>query len=210
MKIEIWSDIMCPFCYIGKRHLETALASFPGETIEIQWKSFQLDPTITAQPGKNVYTYLAERKGLSLDESKNMHQGVVERAAEVGLDFRFEKAIIANSFDAHRLLHFAKINGLGNELKEQLLAAYFTEGKDFGNHQTLIEIGVSVGLKSEEISTVLSSNLFSEAVQKDIHEAQEIGVQGVPFFVFDRKYAISGAQPIEVFQETITACLVKD
>jgi protein disulfide-isomerase len=121
MKIEIWSDIMCPFCYIGKRHLELALQQFPEMEVELVWKSFQLDPTITPQPGKDVYSYLAERKGMSLEESKQMHQHVVDRAAEVGLVYNYDNAIIANSFDAHRLLHLAKRNGKGNELKEKLL-----------------------------------------------------------------------------------------
>ncbi|MFN6074997.1 MAG: DsbA family protein [Fluviicola sp.] len=209
MKIEIWSDIMCPFCYIGKRHLELALQQFPEMEVELVWKSFQLDPTITPQPGKDVYSYLAERKGMSLEESKQMHQHVVDRAAEVGLVYNYDKAIIANSFDAHRLLHLAKRNGKGNELKEKLLAAYFTEGKDFGDKQVLTQLGLEVGLKEEDIHTVLYTDMYAREFQADIQEAQEIGVRGVPFFVFDRKYAVSGAQPIEAFVETIQAVLQK-
>ncbi|MFN5984105.1 MAG: DsbA family protein, partial [Fluviicola sp.] len=170
---------------------------------------FQLDPTITPQPGKDVYSYLAERKGMSLEESKQMHQHVVDRAAEVGLVYNYDKAIIANSFDAHRLLHLAKRNGKGNELKEKLLAAYFTEGKDFGDKQVLTQLGLEVGLKEEDIHTVLYTDMYAREFQADIQEAQEIGVRGVPFFVFDRKYAVSGAQPIEAFVETIQAVLQK-
>ena len=209
MKIEVWSDIMCPFCYIGKRHLELALQQFPEMEVELVWKSFQLDPTITPQPGKDVYSYLAERKGMSLEESKQMHQHVVDRAAEVGLVYNYDNAIIANSFDAHRLLHLAKRNGKGNELKEKLLAAYFTEGKDFGDKQVLTQLGLEVGLKEEDIHTVLFTDMYAREFQADIQEAQEIGVRGVPFFVFDRKYAVSGAQPIEAFVETIQAVLQK-
>lgn len=209
MKIEVWSDIMCPFCYIGKRHLELALQQFPDMEVELVWKSFQLDPTITPQPGKDVYSYLAERKGMSLEESKQMHQHVVDRAAEVGLVYNYDKAIIANSFDAHRLLHLAKRNGKGDQLKEKLLAAYFTEGKDFGDKATLTSLGQEVGLKEEDIHTVLFTDMYAREVQSDIQEAQEIGVRGVPFFVFDRKYAVSGAQPIEAFVETIQAVLEK-
>lgn len=209
MKIEVWSDIMCPFCYIGKRHLELALQQFPEMEVELVWKSFQLDPTITPQPGKDVYSYLAERKGMSLEESKQMHQHVVDRAAEVGLVYNYDNAIIANSFDAHRLLHLAKRNGKGNELKEKLLAAYFTEGKDFGDKQVLTQLGLEVGLKEEDIHTVLFTDMYALEFQADIQEAQEIGVRGVPFFVFDRKYAVSGAQPIEAFVETIQAVLQK-
>lgn len=209
MKIEVWSDIMCPFCYIGKRHLELALQQFPDMEVELVWKSFQLDPTITPQPGKDVYSYLAERKGMSLEESKQMHQHVVDRAAEVGLLYNYDKAIIANSFDAHRLLHLAKRNGKGDQLKEKLLAAYFTEGKDFGDKQVLTQLGLEVGLKEEDIHTVLFTDMYAREVQSDIQDAQEIGVRGVPFFVFDRKYAVSGAQPIEAFVETIQAVLQK-
>lgn len=209
MKIEVWSDIMCPFCYIGKRHLEHALQQFPDLEVELVWKSFQLDPTITPQPGKDVYSYLAERKGMSLEESKLMHQHVVDRAAEVGLTYNYDKAIIANSFDAHRLLHLAKRNGKGNELKEKLLAAYFTEGKDFGDKQVLTQLGLEVGLNEPDIHTVLFTDMYSREVHSDVQEAQEIGVRGVPFFVFDRKYAVSGAQPIDAFIQTIQAVLEK-
>src|SRR5687767_2224054 len=118
MKIEVWSDIMCPFCYIGKRHLEAALSAFPDEQFEIEWKSFQLDPSIEPQPDKNVYEYLAERKGMSVEESRQMHAGVVARAAEVGLDYHFEKAVISNSLTAHRLIQLAKTKGLGDAMEE--------------------------------------------------------------------------------------------
>ena len=209
MKIEVWSDIMCPFCYIGKRHLELALQQFPEMEVELVWKSFQLDPTITPQPGKDVYSYLAERKGMSLEDSKQMHKNVVDRAAEVGLVYNYDKAIIANSFDAHRLLHLAKRNGKGDQLKEKLLVAYFTEGKDFGDKQVLTQLGVEVGLNEPDILTVLYTDMYAREVQSDIQEAQEIGVRGVPFFVFDRKYAVSGAQAIEAFVETIQAVLEK-
>ena len=208
MKIEIWSDIMCPFCYIGKRHLETALSNFPNEQFEIEWKSFQLDPTIVPQPGKNVYEYLAERKGMSVEESKQMHAGVVARAAEVGLDYQFEKAVISNSFDAHRIIQLAKIKGLGDAMEETFFKAYFTEGRDLNDKDTLMELGVGVGLNALDIKDVLEDETqFASAVKHDISEAQQIGVRGVPFFVFDRKYAVSGAQPIEHFEQTIQEVL---
>lgn len=204
MKIEIWSDIMCPFCYIGKRHLETALSQFPDQHFEIEWKSFQLDPTIVPQPGKNVYEYLAERKGMSVEESKQMHTGVVARAAEVGLDYQFEKAVISNSFDAHRLIQLAKTKGFGDAIEETFFKAYFTEGRDLNDKDTLMELCVGIGLNALDIKEVLEDETrFANAVRNDISEAQQIGVRGVPFFVFDRKYAISGAQPIEYFLQTI-------
>ncbi|AEA43620.1 DsbA family oxidoreductase [Fluviicola taffensis] len=208
MKIEVWSDIMCPFCYIGKRHLEAALSHFPDEQFEIEWKSFQLDPTIVPQPNKNVYEYLAERKGMSVEESKQMHAGVVARAAEVGLDYHFEKAVISNSFQAHRLIQLAKTKGLGDAVEETFFKAYFTDGRDLNDADTLMELCVGVGLNPLDIKDVLADErLFASAVNNDISEAQQIGVRGVPFFVFDRKYAVSGAQPIEQFEETIKTVL---
>lgn len=204
MKIEIWSDIMCPFCYIGKRQLETALKEFPGNDFEIEWKSFQLDPTITPQSGKDVYTFLAERKGISVEQSIEMHKGVVERAKSVGLDYHFDKAIISNSLTAHRIIHLAKSKKLGDEMEEIFFNAYFTEGKDLSDIQTLIALGIQAGLDSGEVQEVVENeNLYLSDVKGDIKEAQEIGVQGVPFFVFDRKYAVSGAQPVEAFVNTI-------
>ena len=210
MKIEIWSDIMCPFCYIGKRHLEAALRAFPNEQFEIEWKSFQLDPTMTSQPGKNVYEYLAERKGISLEESRQMHSGVVNRAAEAGLDYQFEKAVISNSFDAHRIIQLAKTKGLGDAMEETFFKAYFTDGRDLNDQVTLMELAVGVGLNALDIKEVLEDERrFADAVRNDISEGQQIGVRGVPFFVFDRKYAISGAQPIEHFEQTIKEVLTQ-
>jgi predicted DsbA family dithiol-disulfide isomerase len=204
MKIEIWSDIMCPFCYIGKRQLETALAEFPDSEFEIEWKSFQLDPTITPQSGKDVYTFLAERKGISVNQSIEMHKGVVERAKNVGLDYHFDKAIISNSLTAHRIIHLAKSKNLGDEMEEIFFKAYFTEGRDLNDASTLIELGTKAGLDSEEVKKVTEDeSLYLNDVHSDIHEANQIGVQGVPFFVFDRKYAVSGAQPVEAFVQTI-------
>ncbi|WP_035652405.1 MULTISPECIES: DsbA family oxidoreductase [unclassified Flavobacterium] len=208
MKIEIWSDIMCPFCYIGKRQLESALAKFPENEFEIEWKSFQLDPTITPQSGKDVFTFLAERKGMSVEQSIEMHKSVTERAKSVGLDYHFEKAIISNSLEAHRIIHLAKTKNLGDEMEEIFFSAYFTEGRDLNDGPTLLELGEKAGLKKEEILEVLQNeDLYLQDVHHDIKEAQEIGVQGVPFFVFDRKYAISGAQPVEAFVNTINEVL---
>ncbi|OIV40909.1 DsbA family oxidoreductase [Flavobacterium johnsoniae] len=204
MKIEIWSDIMCPFCYIGKRQLETALAEFPNNDFEIEWKSFQLDPTIEPQSGKDVYTFLAERKGISVEQSREMHKGVVERAKSVGLDYNFDKAVISNSLTSHRIIHLAKKNNLGDEMEEIFFKAYFTEGRDLNDASTLIELGEKAGLNANEVKEVIENEtLYLSDVKGDIKEAQEIGVQGVPFFVFDRKYAVSGAQPVEAFVQTI-------
>lgn len=206
MKVEVWSDIMCPFCYIGKRHYESALGRFEGRNhVEIEWHSYQLDPTIPKNiPAKeNVYQYLAHKKGISYEQSAKMHDRVIEMAKNAGLDYRFDKAIVANSFDAHRLIQLAKTKGLGDAAEERLFRAYFTEGKDFGDHTTLVSIGKEIGLNEEEINSALVSETYAEKVEQDIQEAAEIGVQGVPFFVFDRKYAVSGAQPPEYFLQAL-------
>jgi protein disulfide-isomerase len=188
--------------------LESALAEFPNKEFEIEWKSFQLDPTITPQSGKDVFTFLAERKGISVEESKEMHKGVTERAKSVGLDYNFEKTIISNSLEAHRIIQLAKTKNLGDEMEEIFFKAYFTEGRDLNDGPTLIELAMKSGLDQVQVLEVLKDEtLFLENVQNDISEAQEIGVQGVPFFVFDRKYAVSGAQPIENFVQTIKEVL---
>lgn len=204
MKIEIWSDIMCPFCYIGKRQLEKALEEFPNEEFEIEWKSFQLDPSITPQSGKDVYMFLAERKGISIEQSVEMHKGVVERAKNVGLDYHFDKAIISNSLTAHRIIQLAKSKSLGDQMEEIFFKAYFTDGRDLNDDSTLMELASQAGLNPADVQEVVQNeNLYLKEVKADIDEAHEIGVQGVPFFVFDRKYAISGAQPLETFVQTI-------
>jgi predicted DsbA family dithiol-disulfide isomerase len=201
MKIEIWSDIMCPFCYIGKRHFEEALKQFPDtDKIEIEWHSFQLDPSLPKPASDlSVYEYLAQRKGMSVEQSKAMHKNVVEMAAAAGLNYDFDKTVVANSFDAHRLIQFAKTKHLGDEAEERLFKAYFTEGKDMCDTSTLLELAKDIGLNEAETKEVLNSNSYSAEVKKDIEEAAQIGVTGVPFFVFDRKYAVSGAQPSSSF-----------
>jgi len=204
MKIEIWSDVMCPFCYIGKRKLEAALQQFDNSgKLSIEWKSFQLDPSMKSEPGKSINQYLAERKGWTLDHARQMNNHVTGMAREVGLTYDFDKAVIGNSFDAHRLIQMAKQQGLGDVAEERLFKAYFTEGKDFADRTILVQLGTEIGLDAAAVSKMLESGEYADAVMRDIHEAEQIGVTGVPFFVFDRKYAISGAQPVEVFVKTL-------
>jgi len=200
VKIDIWSDIMCPFCYIGKRKLEGALKQFDHkDDVEIEWHSFQLDPEMKPQPGKSLHQYLAERKGQSLEWSVKVHEQMTQTAKAEGLEYNFDKAVIANSFDAHRVIHLAKKHGLGDAAKERILRAYFTEGKNVSDHATLVELGKDAGLNADEVADMLRGNDFATEVHKDIEQSQELGINGVPFFVFDNKYAISGAQPTEVF-----------
>lgn len=197
---------MCPFCYIGKRNYEAGLKQFADSSqIEIIWKSFQLDPTIPqeADGTENVYQYLAGRKGMSYEQSVQMHDSVVATAQKAGLEYNFEKAVIANSFNAHRMIQLAKTKGLGDAAEERLFYAYFTEGKNVGNSSILVELGKDIGLTEAEVKTALTDDAYAYNVQQDVQEAQQLGVRGVPFFVFDRKYAISGAQPPQAFLETL-------
>ncbi|MEP7372645.1 MAG: DsbA family oxidoreductase [Chitinophagaceae bacterium] len=200
MKVEIWSDVMCPFCYIGKRRFEKALEQFPGrDDIELVWKSFQLNPAMKTEPGKNINQYLSEVKGWSLIQAKQANDYVTSMAKEMGLNYDFDKAVVANSFDAHRLLQLAKVNGKGDAMEEQLFNAYFTEGKNIADHDTLIQLATTIGLEHDEVKKVLNSNDYTEAVERDIYEARQIGVRGVPYFVLNDRYAVSGAQATETF-----------
>lgn len=204
LKVQIWSDVMCPFCYIGKRRIEGALANFAHkDKVEIEWKSFQLDASFKASPKDNIVDHLAVKYGKDTTWAQEMVDNMTQNAKNSGLDFHFEKAILANSHNAHRLLHLAKKYNLGNELKELLLKAYLTDGKDVNNLETLSTLGQEVGLEKTIVDEVLHSDAYSDEVKNDIATAQNIGVQGVPFFVFDNKYAVSGAQPEEVFIQAL-------
>ena len=202
--VEIWSDVMCPFCYIGKRKFEQALEQFPGnDAVEVEWKSFQLNPDMKTEPSKNINEYLAEHKGISLARAKEMNERVTAMAAEVELTYDLGRAVVANSFDAHRLSHFAKKHGRQDAVEERLFKAYFTEGKNTADHGTLVSLAVEAGLNAEEVRAMLAGTEFSDDVNRDIYEASQVGARGVPFFVFDNKYAVSGAQPSELFLQVL-------
>lgn len=204
MKVEIWSDIVCPFCYIGKRKFEKALEEFNAkDRVEIIWRSFQLDPDMEYVPEQSVHEYLGRRKGGTTADGRRMNDSMAGMAKEVGLDYDFDNAIINNTLDAHRLLHFAKERNVQNEMKERLFKAYYTEGKNIGDKETLAQLAEEVGLAANEVKTVLSGDAFVDAVRQDQYEAQQVGVRGVPFFVFNDKYAVSGAQPSEVFAQVL-------
>jgi len=204
MKVEIWSDVMCPFCYIGKRRFENALQQFPfKDQIEIEWKSFQLNPNIKYEPGKNINQFLAEHKGISIERAKEMNDYVTNMAAAEGLRYDFEQAVVANSFDAHRFSHLAAKHGKGDAAEESLFKAYFTEGKNISDRDTLVELGENIGLNKEEVKQTLESDNYANEVQNDIAEAEALGIRGVPFFVLDRKYAVSGAQSADAFVQAL-------
>lgn len=205
MKVEIWSDVMCPFCYIGKRRFESALAE-SGIQADVEWKSFQLNPDLS-KDGRSVTQYLADVKGWTIDYARQVNEHVAGMAKESGLEFNFDRAVIANSFDAHRLSHFAKEQGKQDELEERLFAAYFTEGKDTSDHATLLDLAAEAGLDRTQAANVLSSSAYADEVKQDIRLAAELGIRGVPFFVFDRRLAVSGAQAVEVFKGALSRAL---
>ncbi|MCR2821613.1 DsbA family oxidoreductase [Lederbergia panacisoli] len=201
MKIEVWSDFVCPFCYIGKRRLEKALAEFPHrDKVEVEFRSFELDPNSPKEQNKNIHEVLASKYGVSVEEAKRMNESVGEQARSAELTFNFEQMIPANTFDAHRLAHYAKSEGKDAPLTEILLKAYFTESKKLSDKNTLADLAETVGLDREKAMSILNDeNAFADDVRSDERTAQQIGVRGVPFFVINEKYAISGAQAPETF-----------
>ncbi|MGG3888829.1 DsbA family oxidoreductase [Metabacillus fastidiosus] len=204
MKIEVWSDFACPFCYIGKRRLEEALMNFPHKNeVDILFKSFELDPNASLDTELSINEILAKKYGMSIEKAKAMNASVGQQAAAVGLTFEFDNMKPTNTFNAHRLAKLAESKGKGKEMIERLLKAYFTNSEHIGNHDVLLKIAEEIGLSREDVKSILDSDDFAEHVRADETEAREIGVQGVPFFVINRKYAISGAQPVEVFNDTL-------
>lgn len=204
MKIEIWSDVVCPFCYIGKRNLEQALAQFPNrDKLEITWKSFLLDPSLPHTAEDSYADYLVKRKGLSLAQVNGMILGITQTGKKAGLDFNFDKSVLVNSYKAHQFIQFAKTLGLGSQAEEVLFEAFFSSGKDTANIKVLLQLGETIGLNTEELAYVLENNTFATQMEEEIKKAKKLGVNGVPYFVFNQKYAISGAQPPEVFLSSI-------
>lgn len=201
MKIEVWSDYVCPFCYIGKRRLEEALAQFPQrDNVEVEFKSFELDPNTSLYSGQSIHEALAAKYRMSVEEAKRANENVGQHAASVGLTFNFDEMKPTNTFDAHRLTKYAQTVGKEKELTEKLLHSYFTESKLVSDHDTLIEIGKSVGLEeNQQREVLLDKTKFANDVRIDEAIANQIGVTGVPYFVINQKYSISGAQPTETF-----------
>ncbi|KGX86630.1 DsbA family oxidoreductase [Pontibacillus litoralis] len=199
MNIKVWSDFVCPFCYIGKRRLEEALQQFPHrEEVQIEFKSFELDPQAPKDTDMTEAEILSKKYGVSVEKAKQMTEQVAQQAEAVGLVFAFETMIPTNTFDAHRLAKLAKVKGKEAEITEKLFYAHFTESKHIGDVETLLHIADAVGLDREEVEHVLHSpDEYASDVREDEKRAHAIGVQGVPFFVVNDKYAISGAQPAE-------------
>ena len=200
MKVEIWSDVVCPWCYIGKRRFERALEAFEGrDEVEVEWRSFQLNPDQPKGAVDDHAAYLAAKMGATPAQIEQMNERVVGLAAAEGLEYHFETYRVINTIDAHRFLHLAKAHGLGNEAHERLLRAQLVEGQHLEDYGTLARLAGEIGLDEAEAAEALASGGYADSVALDFGEARELGINAVPFFVLDRKYGIPGAQPSEVF-----------
>ena len=197
MLIEIWSDVACPFCFVGKRHLEAALAQFPhADEVDVAWRSFQLAPDMPTDLDVGMDEMLASKYGKTVEEARAMNQGVTDMAAEAGIEFQLDRGRPTNTFDAHRLIHLAGSRDLQDAMKERLLRAYFCEGELISDHDALVRLGADVGLDAVEVGQMLEGDDFADAVHVDLAAAGELGLNGVPAFVFDRAVLVSGAQPV--------------
>jgi predicted DsbA family dithiol-disulfide isomerase len=204
MELEIWSDIACPWCYIGKRRLERGLAQFEhADEVTVTWRSFELDPDAPAEREGELAGHLARKYGMPIEQARESQRGLTEMAAEEGLGFRFDLARSGNTFDGHRLVHLAAEHGLQEPMKERLLQAYFTEGRLISAPETLMAIGTGAGLPAAEIQALLDGDRFADEVRADEQAAARLGVSGVPTFIVDRKVGVTGAQPPELILEML-------
>ena len=204
MRVEIWSDVVCPWCYVGKRRFETALAAFPHrEQVEVVWRSFELDPGAPAERVGDYAQLLADKYGFPVEQGRQMIDTMTQTAAVEGLDFRFDRARVGNTFDAHRLLHLAHARGVQDAVKERLVHATFTEGEPIGDAETLVRLVTEAGLDADEARAVLAGDRYAAEVRADEAQARAYGISGVPFFVIDGKYGVNGAQPAEAIGEVL-------
>ena len=213
MKIEIWSDYACPYCYIGERQLEKALENFSDrEDIEISFKSFELDPSASYKTTTNTRERISEKYRISTEKAQQMIDSITEYAKSVGLDFNYDTVRYTNTFGAHRIAKYAETKGKGIEISEKLLHAYFTENKQMSDHKVLTDIAIEIGLDKLEVEDILKGEelKFAEDVRNDEYEASRLGIHAVPFFVINEKYSISGAQPQEVFEQAIEKALKEE
>ncbi len=205
MKVDIWSDIRCPFCYVGKKKFEKALSQFPNaDKIEVQWHSFQLDPSLKTQVDLNSYEYFSKIKGVTVEEARSMFQHAANAGKEVDIEFNFANSKVANSYRGHLLLQLGNQKNVANELEELLFKAQFVESKNIDDLEVLKEIGAQVGLSPEDVEVAMSSDEFAHGVSQDGLMARQLGINSVPFFVFNNRYAISGAQQPELFLQILT------
>lgn len=204
MKIEIWSDFVCPFCYIGKRRLELALDKFEYKNeVKVVFRSFELDPNAKKEYSENIHELIAKKYSIPLEQAKASNNKLVNQAKELGLNYNFDDLQPTNTFDAHRLVHYAKSENKINELTERLLKAYFVDSLNLSDHEVLSKLALEIGLDVNKALSILKSDKYTSDVRADEELASNIGVTGVPFFVFNNKYAVSGAQPPELLLEVL-------
>jgi predicted DsbA family dithiol-disulfide isomerase len=204
VNVEIWSDVVCPWCYVGKRNFEMALAEFEHrDDVTVTFRSFELDPSAPPEREGPYAVHLARKYGMSEDQARNMIESMTKTGARAGVVLDFEKARPGNTFDAHRLLHLAAEKGLQEALKERLLRANFTEGEPVGNRETLVRLAGEVGIAVDEASAVLESDAYAADVRADEELAMDLGISAVPFFVIDRKFGIPGAQAPDVISQAL-------
>ena len=210
MKVEIWSDVMCPYCYLGKNQFEIALNQFEGkDDVSITWRSFELNPDIVFDENNDLYSYLSKMKGMNRTDIENNFNRLAEQGKTLNIDFQFAKAKVMNSRNAHKLIQFAKNQHLQNEIEEALFYAYFTEGKNVQDENILEEIAINIGLKFANFTEIIGSEELNNLVIQDQYMAQQVGARGVPFFVFDQAYAVSGAQGEESFLHVLNTVAEK-
>jgi predicted DsbA family dithiol-disulfide isomerase len=204
VKVEIWSDVVCPWCYIGKRRFEAALDRFDDAAdVHVIWRSFQLNPAQPRGVRESHDEHLRQKLGATLEQVRTMNERVVSLAAAEGLDYDFERYQVINTFDAHRVAHLAQAHGLGDPIQERFLRAQLVEGEVLDDPDTLVRLSAEVGVDGDEVRAVLATDRYAAEVAADIGEAREIGVNGVPFFVIDRRYGIAGAQPAELLLQAL-------
>ncbi|MCD0446074.1 DsbA family oxidoreductase [Glycomyces sp. A-F 0318] len=208
--VDVWSDVMCPFCYMGDTLLAQAVERFPhGDAVTVRYHSFQLMPELSKEP-VDLVDLLVEKRGFPRDQVAGMHANVTERAAALGLDYRLDRAVTVNSRDAHRLSHFAAAGGRQNEMVHRLFRAYFTDGLNIADHASLADMAAEVGLDRDGAMEALKSGAFDDAVEADLRQARELGISGVPFFVLNDKYAVSGAQSVDAFLKALNTAWKTD
>lgn len=204
MKIEIWSDVVCPWCYIGKRRFEQALSQFEhADEVEVTWRSFELDPSAPVVRTESHAEHLARKYGVSPAQVAAMDARLIGEASKDGLEFHLAESKGGNTFDAHRLIHFAAERGRAGEMKERLMRAYFTEGAAIGERAELVRLATDVGLDEAEVKAMLSSDRLASEVRADEARARAFGISGVPFFAIDERYGVSGAQPADVLLDVL-------
>lgn len=207
MRVDIWSDVVCPFCYIGKKRLEAA-AQEAGIELEVHWHSFQLDPEAPVRQEVSNSERLAQKYGRTVAEVEEMQRNIAEIAKAEGIEFNWEGANSGNTFNAHRLIHLAQSKGLGNEAQEAFFYSYMTQGLAIGERETLEDVAARIGLNPVEVDDLLDSEEYADFVKFDQEVAHEqLKVTGVPFFVFDQRVALAGAQPKEVFLQVFEKAL---